>query len=200
MLLSRDALVYALFCETDRAQRTKSPLALVHCGIDDWESCRTQLGETAFEAAMEEVAGCIGRLLRCYDSLGGVATGEFVLVLPGCDSVNAASMAERLKREVFGSAVAAGERRIQLAACFGVAASGGRSPFVVLRDADRAFRRARTRGAGAIECLATESEHDTARFLMPELRDESPLVRAGGRRNRSQCAEADERAKGSRNS
>lgn len=173
MLLSRDALVYALFCETDRAQRTKSPLALVHCGIDDWERWRTHLGENAFEAAVEEVAGRVGRLLRCYDSLGRVATGEFVLVLPGCDNVKAASMAERLIREVFGFPVA-GERRIQLAACFGIAASRRRSPFVVLRDADRAFHRARTRGAGAIECFATESEPDAAAFLMPVLRDESP--------------------------
>lgn len=173
MLLSRDALVYALFCETDRAQRTKSPLALVHCGIDDWQSWRTQLGETAFEAAMVEVAGRIGRLLRCYDSLGGVAAGEFVLVLPGCDSVNAASMAERLNREVFGLPVVVGERRIELAASFGVAASGGRSPFVVLRDADRAFHRARMRGAGTVECFATESEANPAAFLNPVLQDES---------------------------
>jgi hypothetical protein len=35
MLLSRDDLVFALFCETDRAQRLKMPLALIHIGFSD---------------------------------------------------------------------------------------------------------------------------------------------------------------------
>jgi diguanylate cyclase (GGDEF)-like protein len=173
MVLSRDALVSALFCETDRVQRMKTPLTLIHCGIDDWERWRAQLGQHVFDEAMREVARSIARLQRCYDSLGQVADAEFVLILPGCNSVDALSMAERLNTEVFGSPVAAGERRIQLAACFGIAASGCRSPLVVLRDADRALNRAWARGAGAIEGFTTESEHDPAAFLMPVLQDES---------------------------
>ena len=146
MVLSRDALVSALFCETDRAQPMKTPLALIHCGIDDWEHWRAQRGEAQFEAAIREVAQRIGRLLRCYDSLGRIADAELVLMLPGCNSVNAASMAERLNTEVFGSPVVACNRHAQLTVCFGVVASGGRSPQVVLRDADHALNRARARG------------------------------------------------------
>jgi diguanylate cyclase (GGDEF)-like protein len=173
MLLSRDALVSALFCETDRAQRMKTPLAVIYCGIDDWVRWLSQLGEPGSDAAMHEIAGRITRLLRCYDSLGQIAGGEFALVLPGCNSFNAAKMSERMNIEVFRAPVVAGNEQVQLAGCFGVAGSGGRSPFVVLRDAERALKNARVRGAGSIERCATDAEPDPAMFLIPVIEDEA---------------------------
>ena len=144
MLLDRDELISILFRETDRAQRMKTPLSLIHCGICDGQRWQSELGSPSLEVAMSAIAVRIIRLLRCYDSVGKVGAGELVLILPGCNNSDATKMAERLRTEVFGSSVPIGQNQLIFTACFGVVTSGGRSPIVVLRDAERALALART--------------------------------------------------------
>ena len=146
MLLSRDELIGTLFRETDRAQRMKTPLALILCGIADWPKWRSELGSAALASAQDEIAKRITRILRCYDSVGQIADGEAVLVLPGCNRINAETMAKRLDAVVFALPLTISGRQIQFSACFGVVSSGGRSPLVILRDAERTLRAAMTRG------------------------------------------------------
>src|SRR4051812_20598165 len=133
MLLSRDELIAALFRETDRSQRMKTGLAMILYAIDDWEARRSRFGESALAEAGEEVTRRVLRLLRCYDSVGRYGDGEYGVVLPGCNSFNAVSMAERLRNAISESAVRTGLEELQYTACFGVAGSGGRSPVVVLK-------------------------------------------------------------------
>lgn len=166
MLLSRDELIAALFRETDRAQRMKTGLAVILCGIDDWESWRSRLGEDELREAEGEITTRIVRLLRCYDLVGRYGEGEFALVLPGCNSFKACSMAERLSF-VFSSELGSGEEEMRFRACFGVAGSGGRSPVVVLRNAENALRDARMRGSGSVERSSYDVEPDPATLLMP---------------------------------
>jgi len=171
MVLSRDELVAALFRETDRAQRMKTPLALILFGIEDWEKWRSKLDLHALDDAALEIVGRTTRFLRCYDSVGRYGDGEFVLVLPGCNSFNAVFMAQRLSLEVFGSPLMIGGEEIRLAASFGVSGSGGRSPLVVLRNGEQALKTARARGAGAVERCAYDAEPDPATFLIPVIED-----------------------------
>ena len=147
MLLSRDDLVSALFCETDRAQRLRMPLALIHIRFADLVS-----RQSALESARDEELVCMiverfTRILRCYDSVGHVADGEFVLILPGCSLFDAKRLTERIRDGLFGSPFEVGGEEIRLNACFGIVSSGGRSPFVVLREAKKALQRAQA-GAG----------------------------------------------------
>lgn len=166
MLLSRNDLISTLFRETDRAQRMKTPLAVIHCTILDWMQWRSKIGEPALKSSMDKVADRITRLLRCYDSVGQAAEGALLLVLPGCNRFNAVTMAERLNDEVFHRPVESKSFPIQFAACFGVAVSAGRSPFVVLQDAQRALQCATALGPGNVVCSAAISEMDPAKFLM----------------------------------
>lgn len=167
MLLDRDELISILFRETDRAQRMKTSLSLIHCGICDWQKWQSELGQASCEAAVNAIAARITRLLRCYDSVGKIADGELVLILPGCNNSNAAKMAERLHTEVFGSSVFSGQNQLTLTACFGIATSGGRSPMVVLREAERALAAARTRGTGAVGRYAADGEASTLSRTSP---------------------------------
>ncbi|HEY2467887.1 MAG TPA: diguanylate cyclase [Terracidiphilus sp.] len=171
MLLNRDELIAILFRETDRAQRMKTPLAVIHCGVCDWEAWRGQEEEATLNGALRTIAERITQLLRCYDSVGQVAQGEMVLVLPGCNSCNASTMAERLNNEVFALPVKLERTQIQFHACFGVSASTGRSPFVVLRGAERALHLAKAQAAGSVYCSTAEAEPDPAEFLLPVLQD-----------------------------
>ena len=111
MLLSRDELVSALFCETDRAQRMKMPLALIAIGLVDCVRRQAELGENLVRRGSDARSSSgLLRLLRCYDSVGRIADGEFVLILPGCSLFNAKTLAERLRDEVFES-TGRGQRR-----------------------------------------------------------------------------------------
>jgi two-component system cell cycle response regulator len=172
MLMNRDELIAMLFRETDRAQRMKTPLAVISCGIGNWLEWRSQCTPGTLKVAFLEIAGRIERLLRCYDSVGQMADGELVLILPGCNSLHAALMAERLNGEVFQVPVARGEGQVQFTACFGVAASGGRSPLVVLREAEQALMLAKTRGAGAVERNEADADPDPSVFI-PVIEDEA---------------------------
>jgi two-component system cell cycle response regulator len=166
-------LIAVLFRETDRSQRMMTGLALILYAIDDWETGRSRLGERALSEAEQEVAARVLSLLRCYDSVGRYGDGQFAVVLPGCNSFNAVSMAERLGQAIFESVVRTGAGEVQFTACFGVAGSGGRSPVVVLKNAQRALERARARGAGSIERSSYDAEPDPATLLMPVIGDEA---------------------------
>ena len=173
MPLSRDELIAALFRETDRAQRMKTALAVILFEIDDWSEWRSKVEEPVLAEAEGVLTARTARLLRCYDVMGRYGDGQFGLVLPGCNSFNAANMAERLNLSLFGSGVRAGDEDLTFSACFGVAGSGGRSPLVVLRNAETALNNARMRGHGSIERSSYDAEPDPGTFLMPVIQDES---------------------------
>jgi hypothetical protein len=63
---------------------------------------------------------------------------------------------------------------IRLSACFGLASSHGRSPVVVLREAEQALERARIGGPESIECFAGSQRTfpAPAAFLSPTSGDE----------------------------
>jgi len=154
MLLDRSEIINALFRETDRAQRMKTPLALIQIGIDDCSDGYSQ---------PEEIVERIIQLLRSYDLIGAVGRAVFLAVLPGCDGTDAILLAERLKREVFCVPARTGARTGP-DACFGVVSSGGRSPMVVMREAELALQRARTDGPGSVECSEPAGADPSAYF------------------------------------
>jgi len=167
MVLSRDELIAMLFRETDRAQRLKTGLAVILCGIEEWEAWQLRMDKGPLAEIEKEITKRVVRALRCYDSLGRLSAGEYCLVLPGCNSFNAVGMAERLRQDVFNSSIFAGGEELQLEASFGIAGSGGRSPLVVLRNAENALREARTRRTGPIVRSSYDAEPDSATFPIP---------------------------------
>jgi diguanylate cyclase (GGDEF)-like protein len=173
MLLNRDELVSVLFRETDRAQRTNMPLALIAVGLVGRECRQADWGTNLHDQAEPRVVERITQLLRCYDSVGRMADGEYILVLPGCGARNAKTLAGRLRDEVFAKPIEADGQKARLNACYGVVASGGRSALVVLQEVENALRRARKEGPDSIECISTEAEFDPETFLLPVMQDES---------------------------
>ena len=76
--------------------------------------------------------------------------------------------------EVFGMPFAAGSTAVRLTACFGITPSHGRSPVVVLREAEEALRLAREAGPDTIRCAADVSRAKVApvAFLSPGADDD----------------------------
>jgi GGDEF domain-containing protein len=61
-------------------------------------------------------------------------------------------LAERIRVEVFSAPFSLAGQPIRMSARFGIAASLGRSPVVVLREAAKALQIARTAGPNFIQC------------------------------------------------
>jgi two-component system, cell cycle response regulator len=151
---NREALLAILFRETDRVQRQKNSLCTLLFDIDDFGHWNSRLGADTCDDLLRQVVARTGRLLRSYDALGRLGKDEFFIVLPGCGTNNALMLAERLRLEVFGVPFRIGRESIRLSACFGIATSLGRSPVVVLREAEQAAALARQTGPETIQCFA----------------------------------------------
>ncbi len=149
---NRETMLAMLFRETDRVQRMKSSLCVILFDIDDFGHWNSRLGTDACDELLCQVATRSTRLLRSYDLLGRPGKDEFLMALPGCSSANAVLMAERLRLDVFSAPYRVGGDAIRLSACFGVASSLGRSPVVVLREAEQALLVAKATGPESIQC------------------------------------------------
>jgi diguanylate cyclase (GGDEF)-like protein len=171
---NRETTLATLFRETDRVQRMKSSLSVLLLDIDDFGHWNSRLGNDACDDLLCQVSGRINRLMRSYDVLGRPGKDEFLLVLPGCTAMNAVLLAERIRVEVFCVPFRVGADSIRLSACFGIASSQGRSPVVVLREAETALQWARTAGPESIQCYGDcpHPPDGPVAFLLPSSGDE----------------------------
>jgi two-component system, cell cycle response regulator len=152
---NRETMLTMLFRETDRVQRANSPLSLVLFDIDDFGHWNSRLGMEACDELLCQVARRTGSMLRSYDLLGRPGMDEFLIALPGCAIACAMALTERLRGEVFAVPFQVAGESIRLSACYGMAASHGRSPVVVLREAEKALEWARAAGPGTIQCFGS---------------------------------------------
>jgi len=171
---NRETMLSMIFRETDRVQRMKSSLCMILFDIDDFGHWNTRLGSETCDELLYQVATRTARLLRSYDLLGRAGKDEFLIALPGCSSVNAVMMAERLRMDVFSAPFRIQGEAIRLSACFGIAASIGRSPVVVLREAEQALLVAKAAGPESIQCAGDFPEPNAApvAFLSSNSEDE----------------------------
>ncbi|HET6169029.1 MAG TPA: GGDEF domain-containing protein [Terracidiphilus sp.] len=175
LVCNRDALLSMLFRETDRVQRMKTPLCLMLFAIDhigDPNSTR----DTRYDALLSPIAERVLRILRSYDVLGRLDDEQFLAILPGCGAANATMLAERLRGSVFAEPFHSAGEIILLSASFGIASSQGRSPMVVLREAEQALNNAKDAGPGSIACFgSTPNQQPCSPFSSPDSKDE-PLA------------------------
>ncbi len=158
---NRETLLSMLFRETDRVQRMKSSLCVILFDIDDFGHWNSRLGNEACDDLLRQVATRSTRLLRSYDLLGRPGKDEFLMGLPGCSSMSAAMLAERLRSEVFCTPFNIVGEVVRLSACFGIAQSHGRSPVVVLREAEQALEWAKAAGPESIQCFGEDPHPET---------------------------------------
>ncbi len=148
---NREALLAMLFRETDRVQRSRSDLCLVLFDIDDFGHWNSRLGVDACDELLCQVATRTAALLRSYDLLGRPGMDEFLIALPLCTATNAVSLTERMRGAVFSKPFQVAGEAVRLSACFGIAASRGRSPVVVMREAEKALQWAKAAGPESIQ-------------------------------------------------
>jgi diguanylate cyclase (GGDEF)-like protein len=174
-VLNREALLTALFRETDRVQRLNESMCLVLVDVDDFGPWNLRLGNDLCDELLRQVATRISRLLRSYDLIGRPGMDEFLVALPGCHVANALMLVERVRADVFSVPFHVGGESIRLSACFGMTSSLGRSPVVVLREAEEALRTAKAAGPESIQIFgeSLRPAHAPVTYLSPGPGDES---------------------------
>jgi two-component system cell cycle response regulator len=149
-LWNREALLSLIFQETDRVQRIKTPLALMLLDLDDFSRINHDYGYQAGDSILVELANRFRRQLRSYDLIGRCGEDEFLLALPGCSLESALLLGGRICEHILARPFPVDSETTTLTASVGVAISRGRSPMVVLREAERALAEAKLSGKNCV--------------------------------------------------
>jgi two-component system cell cycle response regulator len=158
-LYNRSALFEQLAGELGRRRRHGGSLGVVLIDLDRFKEVNDQYGHLVGDQVLRTAAKAMQKCTRNYDAIGRFGGEEFIVVLPGCDKMNAVSHAERMRAAVNQTAVHLADSRIQISASFGVTvATPGSDPDAcqLIRAADMALYRAKDNGRNRVEFAACE--------------------------------------------
>lgn len=163
----REAILDLIFKETDRVQRLQIPVSIVLLDIDDFTNLNLRYSSNTADKLLKLLANRLRRQLRSYDMIGRYAGDEFLIALPGCSAPEAAAKAERIRLTIANRPFMVEGNEISMTACLSVAVSLGRSPLIVLREAERALSLAKQQGHNSVRIAG---EIKTTAPVSPDLR------------------------------
>lgn len=154
-IYNRRHIEQSLEREMERCRRYELPLALVIFDIDDFKSLNDAHGHDAGDSVLVEMARLTSQQLRASDHFGRWGGEEFLLVAPETSCERAQQLADRL-RSIFEESEFGAVGIIS--ASFGVASfQRGDSGTTLVKRADMALYRAKTRGKNRVELAAVDA-------------------------------------------
>jgi len=153
-LWNRAAVLAALGRDFARARREETPLAAALVDLDHFKRINDTHGHQAGDAVLREAARRMRASVRPYDSVGRYGGEEFLVVMPGCESVGAAAVAGRIRACVERDPMDLGARSLPVTCSIGVAVWNGApegDADSLIREADAALYRAKGAGRNRVE-------------------------------------------------
>jgi diguanylate cyclase (GGDEF)-like protein len=140
--------------ELARARRSTDPLAVLIIDIDHFKRVNDTHGHLVGDQVIIGVASTLVAQLRDYDVVGRFGGEEFVVLLPGADTVEACRVAERLRNRVRRLAVPAEDGTATVTISVGVSLfrTHGQDLIELMAAADLALYRAKESGRDRV-CL-----------------------------------------------
>jgi diguanylate cyclase (GGDEF)-like protein len=123
-LPNRRAFVERGTAALDQARRYHRPLSLVMFDIDHFKKINDTLGHAAGDATLRAAAVVVQRTARAADVTGRIGGEEFAILLPETAALEAAILAERLRRDLAAVALTHEGHEIRFTCSFGVAECG----------------------------------------------------------------------------
>lgn len=169
-LWNRSAILDVVERGLRRARHQESAFAVVIADLDWFKDINDAYGHQAGDRALYETARRLQALVRPHDAVGRWGGEEFLIALPDCGRVEAATLAERLRAGLEAEEIRPAEAPpLSITSSFGVAAmeaGESASAEALVRAADHALYRAKRRGRNRVE-VAEESETSIAPPPLP---------------------------------
>jgi two-component system, cell cycle response regulator len=160
-LWNHNSIIDLLEKELARADRQGTSNGIVLADLDHFKQINDTYGHLAGDRVLCAAAEALRTSVRPYDLVGRFGGEEFIIVLSGCDELNAVSHCERLRHAIGNLTVDAPGREVHVTASFGVTVVGPDSRMnaqTALHVADSAMYRAKRGGRNRVEFLAATSE------------------------------------------
>lgn len=130
------------------------PVSLLVVDLDHFKLVNDTYGHLAGDAVLEAAAARITAAVRAADVVARYGGEEFVVLLADTDGPEAERLAERIRRRLRDSPIAAGAAVIAVTASIGVASSPDGAVPQLLEAADRALYRAKAQGRDQVTTVA----------------------------------------------
>jgi diguanylate cyclase (GGDEF)-like protein len=157
-----------------RAQRLRTSVAILLLDIDQFKTVNDSLGHQAGDELLVEVGSRLQEVVRTSDTVARMGGDEFVVLCDVEDEREAFEIADRVA-SAWEDPVHVGSGDVFISASVGIAvAAEPQAPVKMLREADAAMYRAKSRGRGGFEVFDEEMRRDA----FERLRIESDLRRA----------------------
>lgn len=156
-LSNRRAAERVLDQECARACRMHTPLSVLLFDLDRFKSINDAFGHAAGDAVLTAAARTLASGVRAYDHVARHGGEEFLVILPGCTSDEAAAVADRLRASIAAELVSAAGGEIRFTTSVGVAALSAEcsDPRSLLSAADAALYRAKRLGRNRTELASS---------------------------------------------
>jgi diguanylate cyclase (GGDEF)-like protein len=147
-MLNRNALQTRIAELVQQATILREPVALIVGDLDNFKAINDGHGHAAGDVVLKDVAYRMRKSLRAYDLAYRLGGEEFLIVLPGADGVQAAEVAETLRRAIADDPIAG----LLVTISFGVSASepGEFEYDEIFAEADLALYRSKQEGRNRV--------------------------------------------------
>ena len=158
-----------------RAEGQPQRAAVLMVDLDDFKRVNDSLGQQAGDRMLVEVSARLRRLLRVQDTAARLGGDEFALLLEDLSTPEHAIEVAQQIIETLQVPVNLSGREVSVGASVGVALNSPETPpNMLLRNANLALERAKTRGKGTY--LVFDPAHATQTIDLLELRTDLPLA------------------------
>lgn len=158
-LMNHGSILEQFNKEIHRARRERKPLAIIVADLDHFKRINDTYGHQIGDDVLIEAAKRLRSAMRRYDHVGRYGGEEFLIVLPGCSSLDAYRIADRIRDAVSFFPAHTEEHTIPFTISMGVACLDSilDSQESLIRAADQALYVAKRNGRDRIEMAWRES-------------------------------------------